>query len=279
MKTKLRILPFISLALLVSRSQAEVVVSAVEREGLFSQLSTTDDMGAPLITGDLLSTATTELGMPANQNNNIISEFDDPGTDHGEVSVAGSNGGEGFTYAFAMSVDIDRIDVYSGWTDFRAGQSMDIQVSSDGETFSSIINYVEEASGGAMLVQISDDAGGKVAIGVTHIRFIPTGQSLAVVGAGSVFREIDVIALQEEVSTQPQITEISKEGNNLNITWNSIDSANYSVYYSTDLINWDEDFEDSVAGAAGETKTTRSYDLSELGLVDRKKLFVRVVKN
>jgi hypothetical protein len=47
----------------------------------------------------------------------------------------------------------------------------------------------------------------------------------------------------------------------LSLTWNSVPGRMYAVIYSTDLINWDFDLDDSVIGDDGNS-TTRDFDLS-----------------
>ncbi len=59
------------------------------------------------------------------------------------------------------------------------------------------------------------------------------------------------------------------------LTWNSIEGAVYDIKYSTDLIDWDPDIEDSVEADAGET-TTRTFDISDLDLPE--KVYFRVEK-
>lgn len=48
------------------------------------------------------------------------------------------------------------------------------------------------------------------------------------------------------------------------LTWNSIEGANYAIKYSTDLVTWDLDLDDSIAGAAGES-TSYTFKASDLG--------------
>ncbi len=67
----------------------------------------------------------------------------------------------------------------------------------------------------------------------------------------------------------------SPEDNMLSLTWNSREGDVYAVKYSTDLINWDSDIEDSVEADAGES-TTRIFDISGLGLPDN--VYFRVEK-
>ncbi len=59
------------------------------------------------------------------------------------------------------------------------------------------------------------------------------------------------------------------------LTWNSIPNATYTVRYTTDLSNWNSDLDDSIEADDGDS-TTRSFDLSENGLDDETRLFFRV---
>jgi hypothetical protein len=59
------------------------------------------------------------------------------------------------------------------------------------------------------------------------------------------------------------------------LTWNSIEGASYAVKYSTDLISWDSDLDDSVVGDAGES-TTRTFNVTDLIGVDGGPVFFRV---
>ncbi|MEJ6643772.1 MAG: LamG domain-containing protein [Akkermansiaceae bacterium] len=61
----------------------------------------------------------------------------------------------------------------------------------------------------------------------------------------------------------------------LSLSWDSREGEIYAVKYSTDLINWDSDVEDSVLADAGES-TTRVFDLSDLSLPE--KVYFRVEK-
>lgn len=58
--------------------------------------------------------------------------------------------------------------------------------------------------------------------------------------------------------TKQTITDLSfdSENNKLTLTWDSSEGANYAVLFSTDLINWDHDLNDSVSADAGESTTT-----------------------
>ena len=61
------------------------------------------------------------------------------------------------------------------------------------------------------------------------------------------------------------------------LTWDSRESESYSVRYSTDLVNWDNDLDDSIPADAGET-TTRSFNVAGLATANGS-LFFRVERN
>lgn len=57
--------------------------------------------------------------------------------------------------------------------------------------------------------------------------------------------------------------ELLSAENQISLTWNSVEGDNYVVKYSTDLLNWDSDLDDSYPADAGET-TTGVFDISEV---------------
>lgn len=171
------------------------VTRTTETQSTFAALSTTDGSGNLLLTGDLLNTATAVgAAMPANINNDVLGAG--VTVDDGEVSVAGAGP---YTYSFGGTVNIGEIRVYSAWQDGRAGQNLDILVSSDGINFTSLINYNETSAGGEVVLSFITDDAGDLATGVTHIRFDPTDGQIN--GDGGVYREIDVIAAVPEPSS------------------------------------------------------------------------------
>ena len=89
-------------------------------------------------------------------------------------------------------MEITRIDVYSAWRDGRAGQNLEISLSTDGVNFVSLIDYDERSAGDeVVLSSITDAAGVPLGSGVIAIRFAPAVGEMN--GDGAVFREIDVI--------------------------------------------------------------------------------------
>ena len=60
----------------------------------------------------------------------------------------------------------------------------------------------------------------------------------------------------------------------LTLTWDSLEGVIYAVKFSNDMTSWLADLDDGVMGEAG--STTKTFDLSETGIVDTDKLFLRV---
>jgi len=59
------------------------------------------------------------------------------------------------------------------------------------------------------------------------------------------------------------------------LTWNSREGVVYAIKYSEDMIDWSSDLDDFVAADVGD-KTTRSFDLTNVAVADRQRLFFRV---
>lgn len=76
-----------------------------------------------------------------------------------------------------------------------------------------------------------------------------------------------------------EVTDISysAEDQRVTLTWNSREGRTYSIFYSTDLIDWTSDLDDGIVADDG-TSTTRTYPVGTLG-EDGKILFFRVEKN
>ena len=70
------------------------------------------------------------------------------------------------------------------------------------------------------------------------------------------------------------ITDISYVGNMVSLTWTSVENATYSINYSSDLVDFDSDVDDSYP-SGGET-TTYTFNNPEPG---QSRLFFRVTKN
>ncbi|MDB4356540.1 LamG domain-containing protein [Akkermansiaceae bacterium] len=73
----------------------------------------------------------------------------------------------------------------------------------------------------------------------------------------------------------PKITSVIKDGDMVSLTWTSKATDTYTIYYSLDLVNWDSDIEDGIAGEASGTNT-RTFDLTDFGLEAANPLFFRV---
>jgi hypothetical protein len=88
----------------------------------------------------------------------------------------------------------------------------------------------------------------------------------------------DVVGGTTPSSSPLQITEITYTPDNpsVSLTWNSKDGISYAVRYSRDMVNWDFDLDDAVLGTAD--STTQTFNLSEFGIANEKKLYFRVEK-
>ena len=75
------------------------------------------------------------------------------------------------------------------------------------------------------------------------------------------------------------ITDISysPDGSLLTLTWNSRPTQTYAVVFSTDLVDWSGDLNDSVSGDEGQS-TTRTFNLTTTGIAGSEKVFFRVEK-
>ena len=73
------------------------------------------------------------------------------------------------------------------------------------------------------------------------------------------------------------ITEVlrSADGNSVTLTWNSRESQTYAIVFSSDLIDWTGDLDDSATADAGDS-TTKTFHLSAAGIVNLDKIFFRV---
>lgn len=76
------------------------------------------------------------------------------------------------------------------------------------------------------------------------------------------------------------ITDIlySPNDNMLTLTWTSRPGASYGVFFSTDMIDWSADLNDSISADPGDT-TTETFDLSLFELQDITDLFFQVEEN
>ena len=73
------------------------------------------------------------------------------------------------------------------------------------------------------------------------------------------------------------ITDISmdRDNNTVTLTWDSMESDTFSIFYSTDLINWNGELDDDVQADMG-TSTSRTFELSAAGLENADKVFFRI---
>lgn len=73
------------------------------------------------------------------------------------------------------------------------------------------------------------------------------------------------------------ITDIAYDAatDSVTLTWSSIPSATYAVVYSSDMVDWSGDLEDSIPADEGQS-TTRTFDLGEAELGGQGSLYFRV---
>ena len=185
------------------------VTRVVERQTSFADLSTTDAAGNLLVTDDLLTNASSDVPFPFSQNNDLLASAPgvSPGANDGEVRQAGNGP---YTFTFITPVEITQIDVYTAWRDFRAGQNLEISLSTDGVNFTSLIDYNEESTGGeVVLSSITDEAGVPLGSGITAIRFAPAVGANN--GSGAIFREIDVIGTADPIPADQAVFSVERQ--------------------------------------------------------------------
>ena len=124
---------------MVSAPAFGAVTHSVETQSSFPLLSTTDSNGNLLVTDDLLKIAIPDPTNAAGHGNLNDDLLGDPTTlGNGGDGQSSTIGNGPYTYALRAPVRIDEIRLYSGWTDSRAGQVMEILVSSNGTDFTSL---------------------------------------------------------------------------------------------------------------------------------------------
>ena len=74
-----------------------------------------------------------------------------------------------------------------------------------------------------------------------------------------------------------EITSIEKNGSEVTLTWHSLESEQFSVFYSLDMVNWEGEIDDNVLADPG-SLTTHMFDLTTYGLQNEAKIFFRVEK-
>jgi hypothetical protein len=62
----------------------------------------------------------------------------------------------------------------------------------------------------------------------------------------------------------------------ITLTWDSREGEKFAVRFSRDMKNWDADLDDGIDAAAGETTTTKTFDLALADLVGVERVFFRV---
>lgn len=74
----------------------------------------------------------------------------------------------------------------------------------------------------------------------------------------------------------PEITQVNyvAETNTINLTWPSSEGETYTVFYSFDLVDWNNELDDNAVAGAGE-RTSQSYSLNGI-VTDQKVVFFRI---
>lgn len=121
---------------------------------------------------------------------------------------AGATAADTYTFSLDTSVntlgyDISSVDIFSAWTDGRAGHDIDLLFSTDGgSSFTSVINSVlNTGSGEFVSTRIDDTDGDLLGTGVTDVQFVVRAGGN--VGGGTVFREIDVNGIATTAVPEP----------------------------------------------------------------------------
>lgn len=88
---------------------------------------------------------------------------------------------------------------------------------------------------------------------------------------------LNFIQVREAGPRTLNITDISMDhdNNTVTLTWDSMESDTFSIFYSNDLINWDGELDDDVQADIG-TSTSRTFELSAAGLENADKVFFRI---
>ena len=80
-----------------------------------------------------------------------------------------------------------------------------------------------------------------------------------------------------KVGPQPLvISNITRDDDTMSLTWSSKENTIYTLKYSSDLINWEGELDDSVEATPGADTTTYTFDLTTFGLSGVDALFFRV---
>lgn len=169
-------------------SQAAVVFT--------SQTSQTAGAAQSSVSGDLLQTSLSSSDWPVNNNiNNGTTGAWNNTTAPDPANIAAGT----FTFTLntvtnPLGYDISQVNVFTGWTDGRAGQSYTLRFSVVGSSsFTDILTVNQTASNTGLVTRVFDDTGALLGTGVDQIQFVVNASG----GLQSVYREIDVIPVPE----------------------------------------------------------------------------------
>ena len=161
------------------------------------------------------------------------------------------------------------------FTDQRAAQSGRIMTFSDSHG-----NAVDVGAGATLGTGEADDYG-QFAIGTFTANATTQILQLAPGGIGFGNSHYTAILVVEGTGTlrDPSITDISfnPASNEVSVTWTSDPGRTYALFYSTDLLDFSSDINDSIP--AGAEDTTTSTFVLPAGLIGIDKVFFRVVPN
>lgn len=96
-------------------------------------------------------------------------------------------------------------------------------------------------------------------------------------GGGTPATVVNFIQVREVSPRTITITDVSVDQANgtVTLTWDSAEVDTFSLFYSVDLINFENEIDDSIEAGPG-TTTTHTFNLSDLGLDNVTKLFFKV---
>ena len=170
--------------------------------GAVTQAVTAGDLGElGTVAGHKITNGSTYINNGTNAS--IFNENDTSGNgENAEVTVGtieftlAANGGLGY--------DISSVDVFSSWDGARSGQDYKLQFSIDGTIFTDVIDVAQGANSSFLSTKVTDDGGASLGTGIKSIRIIANSSGTS--GAGTVFREIDIIGVDSAPIPEPSST-------------------------------------------------------------------------
>jgi len=170
--------------------------------------------------------------------------------------------------AAPLGYDITAINVFSGWQDDRADQSYRIFYSLVGDAAfvqlgGDIVAGPVDNVPGSTLTRTYDTSGAAFLTGVDAIQFVQFDGPALYDGSETVYREFDLFGSPS--ATAFAITKISLVGDLLTLTWDTRPNTTYTLKYSKDLGDWNNDLDDGITSDLGNS-TTKGFKLSDFGI-------------